>query len=148
MSILEKLATLNKADSSNTRQAMTPEEVELCRIALRDKNRGYNVHPNSFDVNVPYRVAINFNNKWYNFGNFKSDDVAAAIGSIVSVAFFGDKAKSGEYDPKVVENHEEFKAWMLDSRNQEVIAKANGESPCVYDGGELTQVHKKESNPF
>ena len=138
MSILTKMANLKKASGTSARVAMTDEQVKLCKEAIRNKNRGYNVQPNRFDISMPYRVAINYDEKWSNFGNFSDADVAAAIGSIVSAAFFGEKAVAGEFDAEVVETHPEFTAWMADARNAEVIAKAESdEAPTA-----------SEDNPF
>lgn len=152
MSILSKLSKLNKSVVTEARVEMTDVQVEQCKAALRRDNRGFNVQPNRFDIKQPYRVAINYQNKWHNFGNFKSADVAAAIGTIVSVAFFGEKAVAGEYDESLVENNEEFKTWLADKRNAEVIAKANGEVPCVSDGSPLTEAPEtsteEDDNPF
>jgi len=151
MSILTKLANLNKATNTPARQEMTDLQVEQCKEALRRDNRGYNVQPNRFDMAQPYRVAINYENEWNNFGNFTSANTAAAIGTIVSAAFFGDKAVAGEFVLEDAEKDEEFIAWMADARNQEVIAKANGDSPSVHDGGALApnkEAASKEDNPF
>ena len=87
-SILSKMSKLNKAINTTTRVEMTDLQVKQCKEALTRDNRGYNVQPNRFDLNTPYRVAINYQNNWHNYGNFTSADVAAAIGSIVAVAFF------------------------------------------------------------
>ena len=140
--ILTKLAGMNKSVVTDARVEMTPVQFEQCKAALRRDNRGYNVHPNKFDMANPYRVAINYQNAWSNFGNFKCADTAAAIGSIVSAAYFGEKAKSGEYNPEIVANSEEFQAWIEDSRNEEVIAMADPErtdKPCVAAGGVLSK---------
>lgn len=160
MSILKKIATVQKAtDSAPAKVEMTDVEVAQCKAAIRDKNRGFNVHPNRFDRANPYRVAINYENKWHNWGNFSSADVAAAVGTIISSAFFGDNAKGGGvYDESVVENHPEFLAWIADPRNADVIAKASGESAAVNDGGALVKETESdkvdldalanEDNPF
>jgi hypothetical protein len=151
MSILSKLANLNKATNTTSRQEMTPLQMEQCKEALRRDNRGYNVQPNKFDLAQPYRVAINYENKWHNFGNFTNVNVAAAIGTIVSVAFFGDKAKAGIYDQAIAEVDAEFIAWIADPRNADVIAKANGDSASVHDGGAIaspTTSTEVADNPF
>ncbi len=152
MSILKKLSAVNKANNANTpaRTEMTPLQMEQCKEALRRDNRGYNVQPNKFDINQPYRVAINYENNWHNYGNFTSADTAAAVGTIISVAFFGEKAKAGEFDLEKAEADPEYVAWMADKRNADVIAKANGDSPSVHDGGSLNVVAKtsSEPNPF
>ena len=150
MSILTKLANLNKATNENARTEMTPTQMEQCKEALRRDNRGYNVQPNKFDINQPYRVAINYENTWHNFGNFTNVNVAAVIGTIVSAAFFGDKAVAGMFDATIAEADQEFIDWMADARNAEVIAKADGKSPCVHAGGSLTESKpaSEEPNPF
>lgn len=132
MSILNKLKTLSPAKAEAGRVPMTDEQYAACKAAIRNKSRGYNVHPNKFDVNKPYRVAINYNNEWSNFGEFTSPDVAAAVGTIVSAAFFGDKAKAGQFDQEVAEASDEFTSWLADERNTVVIAQANGDMPQVH----------------
>ena len=134
-SILAKMSKLNKVDPSKRRTPMTDEQFEMCKEAIRRDNRGHNVHPNRFDINIPYRVAINFNDNWDNFGNFSSVDVAAAVGSVVSSAYFGEKAVTGEYDMEIAENHKEFTAWLEDERNQDVLLQADGQKPCVMESG-------------
>lgn len=145
MSILNKLKTLDLAKAESTgRTPMTDEQVAKCKAAIRNKNRGYNVHPNKFDISKPYRVAINYNNEWANFGDFASADVAAAIGTIVSAAYFGDKAKAGQFDQAKVEGDEVFEAWLKDERNQDVIERANGDKPQIHQGAVSATV----DNPF
>lgn len=135
--LLDRLSNLKKATNENARVEMTDEQFERCKAAIRTKNRGYNVQPNKFDIATPYRVAVNFTgtvegipvskNNWYNFGNFKSVDVAAAVGTIVSAAFFGEAAVAGEFDAEKAQANEEFTSWMADPRNAAVIAVASGE---------------------
>lgn len=146
---------MNKITSSVKKVAMTSVEVEQCKDAIREGNRGFNVQPNSYDVAVPFRVAINFNDEWHNYGNFSSIDVAAAVGSIVSSAFFGESGKAGEYNEEVVATHKEFTDWVADTRNSDIIAKAEGDQPCVRDGGTVEKKAKEEKsydkdapNPF
>lgn len=145
MSILNKLKTLDLAKAESTgRTPMTEDQIAKCRAAIRNKNRGYNVHPNKFDISKPYRVAINYGNEWSNFGDFASVDVAAAIGTIVSAAYFGDKAKAGQFDQATVEKDEVFAKWLEDERNQDVIARANGDKPIFHQGA----VSPTADNPF
>ena len=132
MSILSKLANLEKTDPTAKSVQMTDEQFKSCKEALKRDNRGYNVHPNRFDVDTPYRVAINYNNKWENFGNFKSADVAAAIGAIVSTGYFGSKAKSGEYNLEAVESNQEYKTWVEASSTREIIARSSGDQDTVH----------------
>lgn len=148
MSILSKLANLNKATNTPARTEMTALQMEQCKEALRRDNRGYNVQPNKFDISQPYRVAINYENVWHNFGNFTDVNVAAAIGTIVSAAFFGERAVMGVFDAEIAEANEEYIAWIADKRNADVIAKASGEQKSVHDGGTIVAPAKAEPNPF
>jgi hypothetical protein len=146
MSILSKLSNLSKASTAQT--PMSPEQIEACKTAIRNNGYGYNVHPNSFDIASPYRVAINYNDKWANFGNYSSSDVAAAIGTIVSAAYFGDKAKAGQYDAAKAEAHPEFQAFMADSRNATIIAQASGELPQIHQSAPDTTRFETEVPTF
>ena len=151
LSKLSGLADLNKAINTTSKVEMTDHQVLQCKEALKRDNRGPNVNPNKFDCAVPYRAAIFYSNKWYNYGNFKSADVATAVGFIVSVAFFGDKAIAGEYNETLVEGAKEFTDWLADKRNVGIIAMANGEQPCVREGGileETTNSIDTVKNPF
>tara|TARA_R110000851_G_scaffold244874_2_gene397621 strand:- start:6656 stop:7102 length:447 start_codon:yes stop_codon:yes gene_type:complete len=127
MSILNKLAALTTVTSSTDvpRVQMSEKEIASCKAAIRRDNRGLNVQPNRFDLSKPYRVAINYKNDWHNFGDFTSADVAAAVGTIVSSAFFGEKAKKGAFDLDKVEADPNFAVWMADPRNADVIARAD-----------------------
>ena len=136
MSILKTLNNLSKVTATTARVQMTDADVANCKAAIKRDNRGYNVQPNRFDIAVPYRVAINFNNKWHNFGDFASADVAAAVGTIVSAAFFGENAKLGNFNETSVEADSTFAAWIDDSRNADVILRA----------GDATQSYKATSS--
>ena len=137
-SILAKLANLQAVTSSTqvAKVAMTAQQEIDCRAAIKAKNRGYNVQPNKFDLSQPYRVAINYGNVWNNYGDFASPDVAAAIGTIVSAAFFGERARVGNFDAEVAQKDSNFVAWLADPRNQEVIARANDPEKCYLKTGE------------
>lgn len=149
MSILNKLSNLKKSTATDSRTPMTDEQVKLCKAALIRDNRGYNVQPNRFDIAMPYRVAINYSNEWNNFGNFVSADVAAAVGAIVSAAYFGEKAKAGDYDQATVESSVEFTNWLADSRNSEVIARANGDVAPVHTmASTIADAVAGDHNPF
>jgi len=141
-SILSKLSSLSKATNGSGRVPMTKDQVDSCKAAIRRDNRGYNVHPNTFDIDQPYRVAINYDGNWANFGNFKSADVAAAVGTIVSAAYFGEKAKAGDFQTSAAETDEQFIAWLADERNSLVIAQANGDAPIVHGNAQT------EADPF
>jgi hypothetical protein len=139
--LLSSLSNLKKASNTNARKEMTEAQYEKCKAAIRAKNRGYNVQPNRYDVKKPYRVAINYSgviegipeskSKWYNFGEFSNVNAAAAVGTIVSSAFFGAAAVMGEFDHEDAEASEEYQNWLLDSRNAVVIAIASGERPSA-----------------
>lgn len=154
MSILARMKALPVANNSAAKVKMNEIQIKQCKEALAKGSRGYNVQPNSFDIATPYRVSINYDDNWSNFGNFVSVDVAAAIGTIIASAFFGEKAKAGEFDIAKVENDPEFLAWMADSRNAGVISQASGEKPSVQDAKSANQkkcdkdMAKAATNPF
>ena len=112
---------------------MTLTQAQAVKDLLRSEGRGYSLQVNSFDINVPYRVSINYANKWDNYGSFASVDVAAAVGSIVSRGYFGKIAKIGKFDATVVANDPAYKAFLADSRNVDIIARARGEKLCIHD---------------
>ena len=144
MSILNKLASLSKTVVTDEKVEMTPAQVANCKFALRRDNRGFNVFVNQFDVKVPYRVTIRgFDQKWANYGAYVSADVAAAVGGIVSSAYYGEKAKVGEFDATVVEADPEFAAFLANPRYAEVIAKGTGLSPTM-----LQDHYKDDDRPF
>jgi hypothetical protein len=121
-SIFAGLKKVRKASEQETRTEMTESQVNALKIKLRAANK-INVFPNKFDLAKPFRVSLNFDNVWHNFGEYTNVDAAAAVGSIVSVAFFGEKAMQGDFDHEVAENHTEFKAWIADPENAEVLAR-------------------------
>jgi hypothetical protein len=144
MSILNKLAGLQKSTATDEKVGMTEVQVIACKAALRRDNRGFNVFANQYDIKVPYRVSIRgFDSVWASFGNYVSADVAAAVGAIVSSAYYGEKAKVGDFDQELVESSEEFAAFLANPKYAEVISKANG------DGTTMLQDHYKEDDrPF
>jgi hypothetical protein len=148
MSILSKLANLQASSATAAKKAMTDEQLVQCKAALVRDNRGYNVHANKFDIALPYRVAINYNDNWANFGNFKSADVAAAIGAIVSAGYFGEDARAGSYDQTMVEANSEFTAWLADARNTDIIARANGDLPKIHGTSSASADADGDENPF
>ena len=147
MSILKKLANLKASSATAAKTPMTDDQVVQCKAALKRDNRGYNVHANKFDISLPYRVAINYNDVWDNYGNFKSADVAAAVGAVVSAGYFGEDARAGTYDATKVEASEEFKTWLADERNAEIIARANGDMPKIH-GTVGASPAENAPNPF
>ena len=141
MDILEQLANLPAVTSSTAvgRTEMTPQQIENCKAAIKRDNRGYNVQPNKFDIANPYRVAINYSNKWHNFGDFESADVAAAIGTIVSAAFFGEKAKLGQFDAAKVKKDPNYTVWLADPRNVDLIARAGDPNRSYLGTGQVPE---------
>lgn len=131
-SILNILSALPKATNATGRVPMTPQQVIDTKAEIRRDNRGYNIQVNKFDIAKPYRVAINYNKAWDNYGDYASADVAAAIGTIVSAGYFGAQAKAGLFDASVVEASEDFAKFLADPRNTVIIARANGEMPQVH----------------
>ena len=132
MSILNKLNKLNKVEAGKVgKTPMTPEQIKQYKERIRAKGLGYNVHPNQFDIATPLKVAINYGGEWHNYGAFSSPDVAGAVGSIISLYYFGDKAKAGNFDSGVAESHEEYKAWINDDRNKFIIEAVEAGS-CVH----------------
>ena len=154
MSILANLSKLQTVTTSTDtpkkplqmHKRMTQEEITALKETIRKTDRGYNVYPNPKGFYKKLRVAVNFKNEWHDFGEFKSIDVAAAVGTIVSAAFFGEKAKAGKFDAAIVEASDEFKAWMEDANNAEVIARANGEQPPTLSI--VTDAVKEDDIPF
>lgn len=133
-SILKTIKKLETVSDKPAKVAMTEEQIIRCKARVRADKRGYNVTANQYDLAVPFRVSINYSGEWKNFGNFVSVDVAAAVGTIVSLGYFGsEKAKAGLYDAKIVEASDEFTTWMENPLNAEIIARAKGELPTVHD---------------
>jgi hypothetical protein len=124
-SILAKLKNLKPATGQSAQTPMTEEQVKQCKAALRRDLRGPAVQVNKFDLAKPYRVTVNWEDKWTNHGVFSSADVAAAVGSLVSASVFGDKALAGYYDEAKVEASKEFTDWLADSRNIDVLSRVN-----------------------
>lgn len=141
ISLSDAMAAMKPVSAATVRSAqipMTTAEIDLISLKLRDQNR-INVYPNRFDIKTPYRVQVRFGrnpkggDQWHPQGYFTDVNVAAAIGTVASKAFFGDKALSGNFDWALAEQHPEFQAWMNDARNVDVIARAKGEKPSHYD---------------
>ena len=143
MSLLSSLSTMKRASATDfvAKIEMTPAQVEDIMNRLKEQNRMC-VYPNRFDISKPFRVQTRIGNGakavWNQHGYFTNVDVASAVGTICSKAMYGDKALAGEFNAEVVENHEEFKAWLLDDRNQAVIKAASTGSP-VEDSAPWTE---------
>ena len=131
MTLLSSLSTMKRASATErvAKIEMTPKQIEEVSNKLKAQNR-MNVYPNRFDVAIPFRVqtrkGTGSNAIFTQHGYFTNVDVASAVGTICSKALYGDKALAGEFDAAIVEGHEEFKAWLTDDRNQEIIALAEG----------------------
>ncbi len=121
MSILDSLKGCKKATSIEQKVQMTEDYEKALKTKLMNENR-VNVYPNKFDVSMPYRVVVRKGSEFIPHGTFTDVDVAAAVGSLVSLATFGDKAIIGEFDQSKVENHAEFITWKEDPRNAAVVA--------------------------
>lgn len=124
MSILDSLKGHKKASSVELKTPMTQDYEQALKKKLQTENR-VNVYPNKFDVKMPYRVAVRKNSEYTTHGYFTDVDVATAVGSLASIAAFGDKALVGDFDSEKVENHPEFIAWKQDERNAAVVALAS-----------------------
>jgi len=131
MTLLSSLSSMTRASATEhvAKVEMTPKQIEQISTKLKAQNR-MNVYPNRFDVAKPFRVQTRKGNGksavFTQHGYFTNVDVASAVGTICSKGLYGDKALAGEFDPAVVEGHEEFIAWLADDRNQEIIALAEG----------------------
>jgi hypothetical protein len=144
MSLLNKLASLPVQDApkkvtiiGHQSVPMTKEEITATREFIKKNQLGQSVQANQHDRARPYRVSITLKSidSWENFGQYKSKDAAAAIGTIVSLAYFGERAKAGKFDVSVVETSEEYANFIADPRNTDIIARAEGtkETKAVYD---------------
>lgn len=127
--LLNSLKTMKRASEHTAvvKIEMTPKQVEDLSEKLKSTNR-MNVYANKFDVALPYRVqtrrGYGTNAVFVQHGYFTDVDVASAVGTICSKALYGDKALAGEFNADHVSSHNEFKAWMSDDRNQEIISAA------------------------
>ena len=108
-----------------TTQSMTDAEAEQIKQMLMNKNR-HNVFPNKFDRTKPFRVAVQFDGRYHNFGNFSNIEVATCVGAVAVVSLFGSSADTGAFDVNVAQSHPEWINWM--GRNADVIEKANAAS--------------------
>ena len=113
-------ANLKKASSVEAKKPMTETQVKQLSAKLKRENR-VNCYPNKFDIKQPIRVVVRDGDEYTTHGYFRDYDVASAIGTLVGIATFGQKALVGDFDPAKAEGHEEYKRWMSDDRNVEVI---------------------------
>jgi len=142
MSLLNKMSAVQKISSvvakkvtitGKVRVPMTTEQVVEAKANIIKNNLGRSVAPNTFDVAVPFRVAVynKGDQEFNNYGIYESADVAAAIGTIVSVGHFGERATAGTYDESVVEASAAYQAFLSDPQNADIIARASGDKLCI-----------------
>lgn len=126
MTIFNKLNTLRAASAHKAQTPMTEEQVAQVNSKLRAQNR-VAVYPNKFNIDRPFSVACGKRGeKLRNFGTFTNVDVAAAVGTIVSLYTFGQSALKGNFDQSVAENHPEFLEWLKDDLNADVVQAVMG----------------------
>ena len=129
------LSNIEKGSYKSIRTVVRPEKMDDHEKAylsekLQDEGRA-NVYPNDYDRNRPYAVSMRTKdksqtgrgNRWQTHGVFTDIDVAAAVGTLCAIAYYGPKAILGEYDSEAAETHPEFIEWMADSRNRGIISK-------------------------
>lgn len=109
------------APPTNT-QSLSDAEVEQIRQLLMKGNR-QNVFPNKFDRNKPFRVSLNYDGRWNNYGTFGNIEVATAVAAVVVIAHFGKAATTGVFNAKLAESHPEWIEWY--ARNQDMVAQAS-----------------------
>jgi len=131
MSLLDKLDNIATSSFESARVAMTPEQITAISAKLKTQNR-INVQPNRFDIDKPFQVSLNFNNVWHNHGVFTNVDAATAAGSLLSLSYFGSRAKKGSFNKEIAESHPEFLAWLEDEANKEVVKNVT-EGTCVLE---------------
>ncbi len=137
---LAKIKALKTKEPKAKKVPMTGTQLSQVKEALKLKNRGMNVFPNKYDISKPYRVSINYDDKWYKYGEFSNVHAAAAVGTLISAAYFGEHARAGEFNEDKVVDCPEFLAWLSNPKYQLEIQKANGEDV------ELPQMKKKKSS--
>ena len=137
---LAKIKALKTKEPKAKKVPMTGTQLSQVKEALKLKNRGMNVFPNKYDISKPYRVSIMFDDKWYKYGEFSNVHAAAAVGTLISAAYFGEHARAGEFDEDKVVECPEFLAWLSNPKYKLEIQKANGEDV------ELPQMKKKKAS--
>ena len=124
INILEALSAVTvTTKTSGGSLRMTEEVVAQVKEKLARENRGMSVRPNVMNINKPYRVSLRYNQSWVNYGNYESVEVATAVAAIISVAYFGEKAKRGEFDAALVQDNSEFTAFLANPKYALAIAK-------------------------
>ena len=132
MSILNKLAKYRQASNFQfqAKTEMTDEQFKALNIKLRAENR-VNVNANRKDISVPYRVQMSIGGTWERpQGYFRSLEVAALAGTLVSIARFGDKAIVGTFAESAVSDPE-FVSWINNPAN----ASVKKETSELFDEG-------------
>lgn len=123
--MIELMSNLTVASSGNlnVRTPMTPEAVKTLKDKLTAEMR-MNVYPNVFDINLPYRVAVRYDNVITNYGNFSDIDAATCVGTIASMSKFGSKAIRGNFDADKAVASQEYQNWLVNPRSADTIAAA------------------------
>ena len=122
MSILNKLAKYRQASTHEftAKVAMSPEQSKALNLKMREENR-VNVHANSKDIALPYRVQLQVRGSWAGRpdGYFKNVEVATLAGTLVSIARFGEKALVGTFAESATVDPE-FVAWINHPSNAKI----------------------------
>jgi len=144
--LFAKLAGVKKATNENIQVPMTAEQSTTLAKKLRDGNC-INIYPNNFNVKVPYRVSIRLTVDgkavWKQFGYFSRINAAKAVGNIVGLATYAENAMASEVDMDAAMKEPEFQAWLVDARNQEIIARATDPEAIPAPTGDF-----EEDAPF
>lgn len=94
--------------------SLTDDQVEVIRQRLQAGER-HNVFPNKFDSARPFRVSVQFDGRWHNFGTFGNLEVATCVAAVAAVQFYGKQANTGKFDAAAVQNHPEWISWSTDN---------------------------------
>lgn len=130
---LLNVSSFESVKITDAKVELTAGQILEVKTKIRSEGRGYSLQVNKYDAAKPYRVSINYANAWENFGDYADIDVAAAIGSIVSRGYFGKIAKIGKFDAKIAAASPVYQAFLVDSRNADIISRAKGEILCMHD---------------
>ena len=131
MSILNKLAKYRQASTHEfaAKVPMSPEQAKALNLKMREENR-INVHANSKDIALPYRVQLQVRGSWAGRpdGYFKNVEVATLAGTLVSIARFGEKAIVGTFAESATVDPE-FVSWI----NHPANAKIKKDTADLFD---------------
>lgn len=110
----------NRASSATT--SLTDAQIEVIRQKLVAGKR-HNVFPNKFDASKPFRVSVQYDGRWNNFGSFSNIEVATCVAAVASVSYYGKAANTGVFDSIIAQSHPEWVAWALE--NEQVCVAAS-----------------------